>query len=68
MSRKITALALVWVAGCHRQSFDERYQDAQHKVEGKAGKIDQDLAAAASDAAAAGVLPSGDAADAATNR
>ena len=68
MSRRFAALALVLLAGCHRQSFDERYQDAQHKLEGKAGKIDQDLAAAASDAAAAGVLPSGDAADAATSR
>ncbi len=68
MSRTFAALALVLLAGCHRQSFDERYQDAQHKLEGKATKIDQDLAAAASDAAAAGVLPSGEAADAATSR
>jgi len=68
MSRTIAALGLILLAGCHRQTFDERYQDARHKLEGKASAIDQDLAAASSDAAAAGVMPSGDAAEAASSR
>ena len=68
MSRTIAALGLILLAGCHRQTFDERYQNAQSKLEGKASAIDQDLAAASSDAAAAGVLPSGDAAEAASSR
>ena len=55
---RLTALvALASLAGCRQQSFDERYQAAQHKLEAKTAAIDQDLAAAQSDAAAAGVLP-----------
>ncbi|MFM5918647.1 MAG: hypothetical protein ACKOOL_14090 [Novosphingobium sp.] len=58
MSRFCTVLALLLLAGCQRESFDERYQSAQHKLDAKSAAIDHDLAAAASDAAAAGVMPS----------
>jgi len=57
MIRIAAALALMLLAGCKQQSFDERYKSAQHKLEAKAAAIDQDLAAAQSDAAAAGVIP-----------
>lgn len=50
-------LALILLTGCKQQSFDERYASAQHKLEAKAASIDRDLAAAQSDAAEAGVIP-----------
>ena len=51
------ALALTLLAGCKQQSFDERYKSAQHKLDAKTAGIDRDLAAAQSDAAEAGVIP-----------
>lgn len=50
-------LALILLAGCKEQSFDERYKSAQHKLDAKTAGIDQALAAAQSDAAEAGVIP-----------
>lgn len=53
------------MCSCQKQSFDERYVRAQQELETKAKGIDKDLAASASDAAAAGVVPSELATDAA---
>ena len=57
MMRLAAILALTLLAGCNQQSFDERYTSAQHKLDAKTARIDQDLAAAQSDAAEAGVIP-----------
>ena len=56
MRRLAALIALVLLAGCKQQSFDDRYQAAQKKIEAKTASMDKDLAAAESDAAAAGVL------------
>jgi hypothetical protein len=42
--------ALVLLAGCQK-SFDDRYADAQKKLNEQAASIDQELAAKASEAA-----------------
>ena len=57
MTRNLALIGLLLLAGCKQQSFDERYKAAQHKLETKAASIDQTLAAAQSDAAEAGVIP-----------
>ena len=58
MVRMTALMALILIAGCKQQSFDERYKSAQHKLEATAAKMDKDLSAAQSDAAEAGVIPS----------
>lgn len=68
MIRMLALAPLLMLCACHKQSFDERYMRAQHELEAKAKGIDKDLAATASDAAAAGVLPSEEADDAAGKR
>ena len=55
MVRMTALMALILIAGCKQQSFDERYKSAQHKLDVKTAGIDQDLAAAQSDAAEPGV-------------
>ena len=55
MRRVAAIFALVLLAGCKQQSFDERYKSAQHKLDVKTAGIDQALAAAQSGAAEAGV-------------
>lgn len=47
----VAALALL-LAGCQK-SFDDRYADAQKRLNEQAASIDQELAAKASDAALA---------------
>lgn len=58
MMRIVALLVLILLAGCKQQSFDERYNAAQKKLEAKSAAIDKDLAVAQSDAAEAGVIPS----------
>jgi len=65
MTRILLLASLFVLSACHKPTFDERYAQAQHKLEVKAKGIDKDLAASASDAAAAGILPSEEATDAA---
>ncbi|MBV1688758.1 hypothetical protein KRR38_14015 [Novosphingobium sp. G106] len=48
-------MALVLLAGCQK-SFDDRYADAQKKLNEQAASIDQELAAKASEAAMAAPL------------
>lgn len=57
MMRPLVLCTLLALAACHEPSFDERYQAEQKKLEVKTKTIDDELKAAASDAAAAGVLP-----------
>ena len=57
MMRIAALLALALLAACKQQSFDERYQTAQRQLAAKTAAIDHDLAAAQSDAAEAGVVP-----------
>ena len=59
MIRPAAILALILLAGCKQQSFDERYKSAQQKLEAKTAAIDRELAAAESDAAQAGALSAG---------
>ncbi|HEX8058165.1 MAG TPA: hypothetical protein VF481_15980 [Novosphingobium sp.] len=48
--RALAVAALVLLAGCQK-SFDDRYADAQKKLNEQAVSIDRELAAKASDAA-----------------
>ena len=57
MLRFAAIAAFLLLAACKQQTFDERYTAARQKLEAKAGAIDKDLAAAQSDAAEAGVIP-----------
>ena len=57
MMRFAAIFALILLAGCKQQSFDERFKSAQHKLDVKTAGIDRDLAAAQSDAAEAGIIP-----------
>lgn len=59
MRRATIALLMLTALGACRQEqdFDARYQQAQTRLEGKARAIDQEIAVAASDAAAANVPP-----------
>ncbi len=57
MTRMVAILALMLLAACKQQTFDERYTAARQKLEAKSAAIDKDLAAAQSDAAEAGVIP-----------
>ena len=56
MRRVAGIFALLLLAACKQQSFDERYKAAQHRLDAKTAAIDKDLAAAQSDAADAGVI------------
>lgn len=48
--RALAVAALVLLAGCQK-SFDDRYADAQKKLNEQAASIDNELAAKASEAA-----------------
>jgi hypothetical protein len=50
--RGLACAALVLLAGCEK-SFEDRYADAEKKIARQAASIDKDLAAKASEAAAA---------------
>jgi hypothetical protein len=50
--RGLACAVLVLLAGCEK-SFEDRYADAEKKIARQAASIDQDLAAKASEAAAA---------------
>lgn len=43
MRRLAPALALLLIAGCHKPSFDERYEEAEKQVRATAAGIDKEL-------------------------